>query len=71
MKILQANRLAPDGAPRFAASHLGLFCLRMSHKKDAKLISVYKYQRTNGPVNAHLISWPSKAQQIQNLGNIW
>ena len=20
------------------------------------------YQRTNGPVNAHLISWPSKAQ---------
>ena len=28
-------------------------------------------QRTNGPVNAHLISWPSKAQNIQNLGNIW
>ena len=24
--------------------------------------------RTNGPVNAHLISWPSKAQ---NLENIW
>ena len=24
-------------------------------------------QRTNGPVNAHLISWPSKAQIIQNL----
>ena len=24
-------------------------------------------QRTNGPVNAHLISWPSKAQNIQNL----
>ena len=30
-----------------------------------------KYQRTNGPVNAHLISWPSKAQNIQNLENIW
>ena len=28
-------------------------------------------QRTNGPVNAHLISWPSKAQNIQNLKNIW
>ena len=28
-------------------------------------------QRTNGPVNAHLISWPSKAQNIQNLENIW
>ena len=24
--------------PRFAASHLGLFCLLMSHKKDALLI---------------------------------
>ena len=28
-------------------------------------------QRTNGPVNAHLISWSSKAQNIQNLENIW
>ena len=28
-------------------------------------------QRTNGPVNAHLISWPSKEQNIQNLENIW
>ena len=28
-------------------------------------------QRTNGPVNAHLISSPSKAQNIQNLENIW
>ena len=28
-------------------------------------------QRTNGRVNAHLISWPSKAQNIQNLENIW
>ena len=26
---------------------------------------------SNGPVNAHLISWPSKAQNIQNLENIW
>ena len=28
-------------------------------------------QRTNGPVNAHLVSWPRKAQNIQNLENIW
>ena len=28
-------------------------------------------QRTNGPVNAHLISWPSKAQNKQNLENVW
>ena len=30
----------------------------------------YSNQRTNGPVNAHLISWPTKAQNIQNLENI-
>ena len=33
--------------------------------------SSFYYKRTNGPVNAHLISWPSKAQNIQNLENIW
>ena len=32
MKIIAANRKAPDGTPRFAASHLGLFCLPISHK---------------------------------------
>ena len=37
MKFLCANRIAPDGTPRFAASHLGLFCLPMSHKRDARL----------------------------------
>ena len=37
MHFFQANRIAPDGMPRFAASHLGLFCLPMSHKKDASL----------------------------------
>ena len=31
MKIMSANRIAPDGTPRFAASHLGLFCLPMSN----------------------------------------
>ena len=34
-------------------------------------ISPLENQRTNGPVNAHLIPWPSKAQNIQNLENIW
>ena len=38
MKFLCANRIAPDGTPRSAASHLGLFCLPMSHKKEARLI---------------------------------
>ena len=36
-----------------------------------ELLTPYKNQRTNGPVNAHLISWPIKAQNIQNLENIW
>ena len=40
MKILLGNRIAPDGTPRSAASHLGLFCLPMSHKRDARLILV-------------------------------
>ena len=38
MKIMSANRIATDGTPRFAASHLGLYCLTMSDKKDARLI---------------------------------
>ena len=36
-----------------------------------KITMVMINQRTNGPVNAHLLSWPSKAQNIQNLENIW
>ena len=31
------------------------------------MIRIFDNQRTNGPVNVHLISWPSKAQNIQNL----
>ena len=34
MKFMQANRIAPDGTAPFAASHLGLFCLHMSNKKE-------------------------------------
>ena len=40
MKIILANRIAPDGTLRFAASYLGLFCFPMSHKNDARLIWV-------------------------------
>ena len=39
-KFKRANRIAQDGTPRFAASHLRLFCLPLSHKKDARLIWV-------------------------------
>ena len=44
MKFLLANGIAPDGTPRFAVSHLGLSCLPMSHKKDARLIWVNRWQ---------------------------
>ena len=50
MKIMSANRIAPDGTPRFAASHLGLFCLPMSHKKDARLIWVKGKQMRNDTI---------------------
>ena len=32
MKIKIANKVAPDGTLRFAASHLGFFCLPMSQR---------------------------------------
>ena len=38
MKFLCVNRIAPDGTPRSAASHLRLNCLPMSNKRDARLI---------------------------------
>ena len=43
------------------------------HTISASVYSPMGYfnQRTNGPVNAHLISWPSSAQNIQNLENTW
>ena len=37
---LSKHRIVPDGMPRSATSHLGLFCLPMSHKRDARLICV-------------------------------
>ena len=40
MKIKLPNRIALDGTPRFASSYLGLFCLPVSRKKDARLIWV-------------------------------
>ena len=37
IKFLYANRIAPDGTPHSEVSHLGLCCLLMSHKRDARL----------------------------------
>ena len=44
---------------------------RPAGSREVDFLRVFTNQRTNGPVNAHLISWPSKAQNIQNLENIW
>ena len=44
MNIMSANRIVPDGTSQFAASHLELFYLPMSHIKDARLIWVCKIQ---------------------------
>ena len=54
IKFMKANRMAPDGVPRFAVSHLGLFCWPMSHKKDNRLIWVNKCKnRSTGTCILH------------------
>ena len=40
MNFLQANKIAPDWMQHSAASHLGLYCLPMSQKEDARVIWV-------------------------------
>ena len=40
MKTMKARIIATDRTPRFAASHLGLFCLPTKHKKGARFIKV-------------------------------
>ena len=55
---MSANRIAPDGAPRFAASHLAcleLFCLPMFNKKDARLI-----QLSIDKVGSRVYDWPGR-----------
>ena len=45
--------------------------IEIEDRVSGRCVILITNQRTNGPVNAHLISWPSKAQNIQNLENIW
>ena len=57
-------------------SHLKTFSnldIRITDKELSNYLAIRNLnQRTSGPVNAHLISWPSKAKKnIQNLENIW
>ena len=39
--------VSKQNSPRFAATHLDLFCLAMSHKKDARLVIWVKYFNQN------------------------
>ena len=48
-----------------------IFPQRGEDGRDTRGINRHLNQRTNGPVNTHLISWHSKALDIQNLENIW
>ena len=51
MKIMSANRIAPDGTPHFAVTHLGLICLSMSHKKDTGLYGLRLIKMRSKPLN--------------------
>ena len=41
------------------------------HVHTTQQVFVKKKKENGDPVNAHLIAWHSKAQNIQNLENIW
>ena len=64
MKIKIANRIAPDGTPRFAASHLVIFFLPMFHKKDARLIWINRFRLHSKDVIDCLMS---EYQQTENF----
>ena len=55
MKLMSANRMVRDGTPPFAASHLELFRLPMSNKKDARLI-----QLSIDKVGSRVFDWPGR-----------
>ena len=63
MKIMSGNRIDPDVTLRFVVSHLGLFCLPLSHKKDARLVWVkvtfVKYNN-NRHTSVVLTIWQNK-----------
>ena len=62
MKFLCANRIAPDGMPRSVASHLELFSLPISHKKDNRLKSVKPKYCHNKILTEH------SCEKTNNLG---
>ena len=51
--------------------HRGLIHKFRAAGVTGEVLAWFKNQRTSGPLNAHLIYLPSKAQNLQNLENIW
>ena len=70
MKIMNANIIAPDGMPRFAASHLGLFCLHMSQKKDGRLIWVNITYHMPYPQNTNVETFTPRHLKFRTLGDL-
>ena len=52
---MSANRIAPDGMPRFAASHLGLYCFALSHKNNARLNNLIGQERSSDRIDLYFI----------------
>ena len=55
--------------PHFTASHLGLFCLPMSHKKDARLIWVNAHLRFH-QLNLYLMKMGNPSQNFQVVRSV-
>ena len=64
--VLSSEQLLPKGG-HSATFKRTVYFLQIHKFDNSNDLADIKNQRTNGPVNAHLISWPTKAQNIQNL----
>ena len=60
MKCVPNFKILGQVVPEKSLTKISIFIILEREKEKVN-------QRTNGPVNAHLISWPSKAQNIRNL----
>ena len=59
VKSRDANRKAKQGlGPHYTGPYV---------KVEVEGVNERLNQRTNGPINANLISWPSKAQNLENI----
>ena len=71
-KILYIILLCLKTGPERMSGSGQTYLFNSNYNIDPSTMVIWHFnQRTNGPVNAHLISWHTKAQNIQNLENIW